>query len=86
MCPGQERLYMVIMSFIHKTVKFELKALLFGEIKCYFTRGGEKGLEHREPLRGLQGLALIMRPEPRQTSPRLVSNLPAGEETRVLQR
>ena len=75
---------MVIMSFIHKTVKFELKALLFGEIKCYFARGGEKGLEHREPLRGLQGLALIMRPG--KTSPRLVSNLPAGEETRVLQR
>ena len=70
---------MVIMSFIHKTLRFESRALLFGEIKYYFARGGEKGLEHCEPLRGLQGLA-PMRPE------RLVSNLPAGEETRVLQR
>ena len=77
---------MVIMSFIHKTLRFESRALLFGEIKYYFARGGEKGLEHCEPLRGLQGLAPIMRPEPQQTSPRLVSNLPAGEETRVLQR
>ena len=47
---------MVIMSFIHKTLRFESRALLFGEIKYYFARGGEKGLEHCEPLRGLQGL------------------------------
>ena len=32
-----------------------------------------------------KGLALIV-PDPRQTYPRLVSNLPAGGETRVLQR
>ena len=85
MYPDQERPYMVIMSFIHKTLRFESRALLFGEIKYYFARGGEKGLEHCEPLRGLQGLA-PMRLEPRQTSPRLVSNLPSGEETRVLLR
>ena len=34
---------MVIMSFIHRTLKFESRALLFEEIKYYFARGGEKG-------------------------------------------
>ena len=45
----------------------------------FLDRGKLWGLELHEPTRGLV-------PDPRQTSLRLVSNLPAGRETRVLQR
>ena len=45
----------------------------------FLDRGKLWGLELHEPTRGLE-------PDPRQTSLRLVSNLPAGRETRVLQR
>ena len=48
---------------------------------------GSTSPEQRDPVRGLHacGLELIPVLDARYTSPRLVSNIPMGGETRVLQ-